>query len=262
MKKLIKIAKVLLSTYYAYMLEYRAELFLWMLSSSLPFIMMGVWVKAAGVGEFELDGAQFSNYFLAVFIVRSITPVWVIWDFEIEVVQGKLSLKLLQPIDPVWHHLFGHIGERLARGPFVLGLILLFIALYPRIFWLPSLSDFLLFLIVVVIAFALRFLIQYTMALFAFWIERVSALEQLWFLPYMFLSGITAPLEVFPESVSQISLWTPFPYIVYFPASILVGFPVDIGRGLLIMFAWGAIFFGLNRWLWRRGLKQYSGMGA
>ncbi|MCL2929130.1 MAG: ABC-2 family transporter protein [Trichodesmium sp. MAG_R01] len=262
MKEFIKTAKVFISTYYAFNVESRAELLLWVLSSSLPFIMMGLWIEAAVKGEFPLDKLQFSRYFLAVFIVQSITPVWVIFNFEVEVLKGKLSLKLLQPIDPVFHHIADHISEKLAKGFFVLGLVLLFFVLYPQSFWLPNLSSFLLFLITVFMGFILRFLIQYTLAMCAFWTERASAMEQLWLLPYIFLSGTTAPLEVFPELALKIALWTPFPYLVYFPASVLVGLPVDIGRGLLVLLLWSAIFFGLNRWLWRLGLKQYSGMGA
>ena len=262
MKKILKTAKVFLSTYYAFNLEYRAELFMWVLSSSLPFIMMGIWIEATIKGEFLLDKLQFSRYFLAVFIVESMTPVWVIFDFEVEIVEGKLSPKLLQPIDPVWHHVANHISERFAKGFFVLGLVLLFFILYPQAFWLPSLGNFLLFLIVVLMAFLLRFLIQYTFAMCGFWTERASAIEQLWLLPYIFLSGTTAPLEVFPELVLKIVLWTPFPYLVHFPASVLLGLPVNIGQGLLLLLVWTAIFFCLNRWLWRLGLKQYSGMGA
>ncbi len=89
MKKFLKTAKVFLSTYYASNLEYRAELFMWLLSSSLPFIMMGIWMEATIKGEFLLDKLQFSRYFLAVFIVQSMTPVWVIFDFEVEIVEGK-----------------------------------------------------------------------------------------------------------------------------------------------------------------------------
>ena len=71
-----------------------------------------------------------------------------------------------------------------------------------------------------------------------------------------------APLEVFPDGVREVALWTPFPYMINFPASLLIGLPVDLGRGLLVMLGWGLIFFVLNRWLWRKGLKHYSGMGA
>jgi ABC-2 type transport system permease protein len=126
----------------------------------------------------------------------------------------------------------------------------------------PPLANLLLFLLVVQLAFALRFLIQYTLALMAFWTERASAIEEFWMLFYLFLSGLIAPLEVFPPIVKTIALYTPFPYLINFPASILVGIPVNVGQGLLVMLGW-SIFFGLiNRLLWRQGLRQYSGMGA
>jgi ABC-2 type transport system permease protein len=262
MTKIIRVAKTFLITYYAYMLEYRAELFLWALSGALPFILMGVWMQAAQTGQFGLKSIDFARYFLAAFVVRQSIVVWVIWEFEKEVVQGTLSPKLLQPIDPVWHHFLSHVSERFARFPFILGLVLLFFALYPDSIWVPSLGNFLQFMLVIILAFCLRFLIQYTFALFAFWLERASAIEQFWQLIYLFLSGLTAPLEVFPAAVREVILWTPFPYLIHFPASILIGLPVDFGRGLLVMLAWGAVFFVWNRWLWRQGLKQYSGMGA
>jgi ABC-2 type transport system permease protein len=47
MKRGIRKAQTFLSVYYAYMLEYRAELFLWALSGTLPLILMGVWTKAS-----------------------------------------------------------------------------------------------------------------------------------------------------------------------------------------------------------------------
>lgn len=262
MKQVIRKILTFLSVYYAYMLEYRAELFLWALSGTLPLILMGVWTKASQSGQFGLGPEDFARYFLTVFLVRQFNVVWVIWEFEKEVVQGKLSPRLLQPIDPVWHHVASHLSERVARIPFVAVLMGLFFWLYPQAIWLPSLGSVLLFGLVVVLAFALRFLMQYTFALLAFWTERASAIEQFWFLFYLFLSGIIAPLEVFPPAVREVALWTPFPYFVHFPAAILIGLPVDLVRGIGVMLGWSLLFFILNRWLWRQGLKQYSGMGA
>ncbi|NJK37742.1 MAG: multidrug ABC transporter permease [Oscillatoriales cyanobacterium RM1_1_9] len=262
MKNLTRLTRTLLSSYYAYMLEYRAELFLWALSGSLPFILMGIWMKASQSEALPLTRIQFAQYFLAAFIVRQANVVWVIWEFEKDVVQGRLSPKLLQPMDPVWHHVAAHISERFARLPFILGIILLFFGLYPEAFWLPSLGTFLLFIGLLVLAFGLRFLMQYTFGLLAFWTERAAAIEDIWFLPYLFLSGIVAPLEVFPPGIRHVISWTPFPYLIHFPASLLIGLPIDLGRGLLVMGIWGVIFLGLNRLLWRQGLKRYSGMGA
>lgn len=111
-------------------------------------------------------------------------------------------------------------------------------------------------------AFVLRFLMQYTFAMFAFWIERAVAIEQFWFLFYLFLSGIIAPLEVFPPLVRSLVLWTPFPYLIHIPASFLVGLSVNPWQAVFVTLAWIGFFWLVNRWLWHRGLRRYSGMGA
>jgi ABC-2 type transport system permease protein len=80
-------------------------------------------------------------------------------------------------------------------------------------------------LLAIVLSFCLRFTMQYTFALLAFWTERASAVEQFWFLLYTFLSGMVAPLALFPDAVRAVVLWTPFPYLIYFPASILINQP-------------------------------------
>ncbi|MCS6812292.1 MAG: ABC-2 family transporter protein [Cyanobacteria bacterium] len=254
--------QVLLSVYYAYMVEYRAELMLWVLAGVLPFILMGVWMQAAAGGQFGLSPLEFARYFLAAFIARQFTIVWVIWEFEREVVEGRLSPRLLQPVDPVWHHVTSHISERFARLPFAIALVIVFFLLYPQAFWIPKLNSWLWFCVAASLAFTLRFLMQYTFAMFAFWTERASALEQFWFLLYLFLSGLVAPLEVFPPAVRQLVEWTPFPYMIHFPAALLVGLPVNIAKSVLVMVGWGLVFLVWNRWLWRKGLRHYSGMGA
>jgi len=252
----------LLSVYYAHMVEYRAEIILWLLSGSFPIILMGVWQQAAQSGQFGLSATDFTHYFLAVFLVRQFTVVWVIWDVEREVLEGQLSFRLLQPLDPVWHYFTGHIAERLTRLPFLVVLVVFFFWLYPEAFWFPGWGRIALSVAACAIAFCLRFLMQYTFAMLAFWTERAVAIEKFSLLFYIFLSGLVAPLEVFPPLARNIAFWTPFPYLMNFPAALLVGFDPQILRGFLMMLGWGAIFFWVNRWLWRRGLKQYSGMGS
>lgn len=255
-------ARILLSSYYAYMLEYRAELFLWALSGSLPFILMGVWMKAAASGMFNRTPVQFARYFLAVFIVRQLSIVWVIWNMEQQIVEGKLSPRLLEPLDPIWRHLAEHIAERGARLPFIAVLIALFFLLYREAFWIPHWRTMLIFIPVITSVFLLRFIIQYTLALGSFWIERASALEELWFLPYLFLSGMIAPLDIYPPAAQTIIQWTPFPYLIDFPARLLAGEPVHVLRSVAVMGSWGVALWLCNRLLWRRGLRRYSGMGA
>ncbi|MEM7768937.1 MAG: ABC-2 family transporter protein [Cyanobacteria bacterium P01_E01_bin.6] len=261
-KRALRLTSVLLSTYYAYMLEYRAELLFWVLSGSLPLILMGVWAQAAAEGDFGLSSLEFVRYFIAVFFARQFSIVWVIWEFERQVVEGTLSPKLLQPLDPAWHHFASHFAERFARMPFVIGVLGIFFLAYPSAFWVPSPSRLLLALVVLQLAFVLRFIMQYTFAMLAFWTERANAVENFWFLPYLFLSGIIAPLEVFPPAVRDVVAWLPFPYLIHFPASLLLGIETDIARGFFTMLMWIGFFFLINRLLWRKGLRHYSGMGA
>lgn len=256
-------ARALLRTYYAYMLEYRAELLLWALSNSLPFILMGAWVQAAGRADTALSPIEFARYFLAVFLVRQLTVVWVIWEFEQDLVKGRLSHFLLVPMDPVWRYLAAHGAERAARLPFTVALVALFFVLFPAAFFVPSWTQAALFVLFVVTAFALRFVLQYTIAMLCFWTERATSAETLWFISYMFLSGAIAPLEVFPPVVADVARWTPFPWLVWAPAQVLVGGDdVDVGFGLAVSAAWIGGALVLNRFLWRRGLLRNSAMGA
>lgn len=55
MKKIFKIVKVFLFIYYVFNLEYRVELFMWVLLFFLFFIMMGIWIEVIIKGEFLLD---------------------------------------------------------------------------------------------------------------------------------------------------------------------------------------------------------------
>jgi len=256
--------RALLTAWYAYFLEYRAEVLLWALSAMLPLILMGVWTQAAEGGSFALSAPEFARYFLCVFLVRQLTIIWVIWEFQEDVVQGHLSFKLLKPIDPVWDYLMQHLAERLTRLPFGLLIVAIFLLVYPQACFVPELEGVLLGLLASLASFLLRFLMQYTFAMLCFWTERAAAVEELWFVAYLFLSGLIAPLSVFPEAVRNFALLTPFPYLVYFPASLFAGLPLPGGaaQGFLVLGAWLMLFFVLNRWLWRKGLQRFSGMGA
>jgi len=273
LSRTLRKVRTLLSVYYAYMLEYRAEILLWALSNVLPLIMMGVWMQVSRRPGFQgPTPVEMARYFLAVFIVRQFTVVWVIWEFEFQVVEGKLSPFLLQPMDPVWRWVAGHAAERVTRLPFSIGFVILFFVLYPKAlvhegqYWSLGLDDAGIAVGVVTLSFLVRFLMQYTFAMLAFWVERAAAIEQFWWLPYLFLSGLVAPLEMFPEGVRQFAYATPFPYLIYYPSAVLAhGYEyvgVSFAQVIGVMGAWGVGFFILNRWLWRMGLRHYSAMGA
>lgn len=253
----------LLSVSYAYMVEYRAELVLWALANSLSFILMGAWYQAASTGSFALAPLDMVRYFLAVFVVRQLTIVWVIWDLEQDVQKGRLSHFLTTPIDPAWRYVAFHLAERAARLPFSAGIVVAFFVLVAPARFTPEPLNVLLAFTFCVLAFTLRFLIQYTLGLSLFWTERATSMEMLMFVIYMFLSGAVAPLDVFPAGVRDVVLWTPFPYLIWVPARLLLGGDtIDVGRAFLVCGGWIAGLFVLNRVVWRRALKHHGAMGG
>jgi len=95
--------RTLIGVHFANALTYRAELFLWALSGALPLIMAGIWVKfAQDNADSPLTPEQAAQYFLCTFIVRQLTLVWVVWEFENELVEGYPEHYLLQPLNPGW----------------------------------------------------------------------------------------------------------------------------------------------------------------
>ena len=257
-----RVARALLGSQYALMLEYRAEIALWALSGVLPLIMLGVWSGSGAAAAAGLSPQQLSHYFLAAFVVRQFTVVWLIQVFEDDALQGRLSPFLLQPLSPLWRYLAAHFSEQASRIPFVAVMVLVVGLAAPGLLWLPSAGALLLGFLAIVAAFLLRFLLQVLVTTLCFWSERAAALDRLLMIPNLFLSGIVAPLETFPPAVRRLALATPFPWMVDFPARLLAGEPVNVALGFGAIAAWCLLLLPIGHWLWRAGLRRYSAMGA
>jgi ABC-2 type transport system permease protein len=254
--------RALLGVSLAQMMEYRAEVYLWALAGTLPLILLGVWAQAATDGAFPLSRVEFIRYFIVAFLVRQFTFVWVIWEFEELVTSGRLSQQLLQPLDPIWRFLASHLTERVVRLPVVFGIVGLCFLAYPEARWVPRVADVASAFGLLFVAFCARFMLQYMMSMLSFWSERAGAIEELWFVVHLFLSGLMAPLDVMPSGVRAVAELTPFPYLVYYPANLLLGRGAPLGKAACVLLVWGVGAWLVQRVLWKRGLQSYTAMGA
>src|SRR3974390_1661893 len=94
---------------FAEAVAYRAEMLVWVLSTTMPLIMLALWSAVAAdapVGRF--GQRDFVAYFLATFIVRQLTGAWVAWQMSFEVRTGSLSMRLLRPVHPMVSHAGGN----------------------------------------------------------------------------------------------------------------------------------------------------------
>lgn len=252
----------MLGVYHKVAVAYRAEIILWLLATTLPLILMGVWIVAAEGGEFPLNKVEMAQYFIAMFIVRNLAVVWVVYEFQQQVNEGRLTPYLLHPIDVGWRHAAMHVSEKLTRVPFLALIVILIFWIYPEAKWNLSLQQFAASVVVVIMLFSLRFMTQYAITMLSFWTERAHAVSELWFLPEIFLSGMIAPLDIYPQAMQDFLWYTPFPYYVYFPVQVVTGQITEPWGGIGIMFCWFLLMFVLQRIGYRFGIKHYSAMGA
>ncbi len=262
-----KKARTLFAVWFAHMSVYRAEIVIWMLTGTIPLIMMAVWIGKAraeggAVGDFTPE--RFAAYFLSAWIAGQLIVAWVSWEIDFQIRQGLLSPKLLRPLDPLWEHLAQHITERLVRLPFMIIVVSAGLLLVPGTRLTPDIWHALAFVPSILLAFLIRFLIAYCIGLIAFWWDQAVALDELYFTIAAFLTGSFAPLDLYPAWARAIIEWLPFPYIIYYPVQILNGtiaWP-DIWRVIGVQLVWVGVFALLRLVLWRRGLQRYGAVGA
>ena len=105
------------------------------------------------------------------------------------------------------------------------------------------------------------FVIQTLVGLLAFWLEETWSLNVCIQFITTFLSGSLLPLDLYPEFLVKFLVWTPFPYLIYFPVKLLMGESLNFGFVFVVLAGWIVILAVLMRGLWHKGLKLYTGSG-
>ncbi|GAC1365076.1 MAG: ABC-2 family transporter protein [Herpetosiphon sp.] len=259
--------RALLLVWFSHMSAYRAEIVIWMLTGSTPLIMLAVWSSKARAAGGTINGmsiSEFGNYFLAAWLTQQFIVCWVAYQLDRQIRFGELSPKLLRPVNVMWDHLFAHLGERIVRLPLMLGMLLIGFFLVPGLRLTPDLPHAVVYVISVNIAFAIRFMIASAIGTLGFWFDQAVALDELYWVVALFLTGTFAPLSLYPPAVQSVLDRSPFPYLVYYPVQILIGKTswIEAGSILLIQTGWLVLFGVVRSLLWSRGLRRYGAVGA
>lgn len=127
-----------------------------------------------------------------------------------------------------------------------------------------TLQGALLFIPSLFMAWWLRFLWGYALALLAFWATRADALLAIQDAMIFLLAGVMAPTTLLPDPLHLASVILPFRYMVGFPVELLMGQYSDsqIWIGLGIQFAWLVFTALITSRVWKTGLKRYSAIGG
>jgi ABC-2 type transport system permease protein len=248
-------------------LAYRGSVLIWVFTSVIqPIVLIVVWRTVAGpsgsVGGYTAE--RFVTYFAIMMLVDHLTFIWLMWEFEWRIREGAFSPLLLRPIHPIHKDIVDNVSYKLIGllgvGPAMIILIIAFDGDLSGITPLQVLA----FVPALIGAAVLRFIVEWVLALSAFWLTKVSALNNLYFSVRTFLSGGFAPLSVLPPVIAAVADWSPFPWSQAFVVNVVMGETrgIDIVLGYGAQAAWILVALGLLRLVWSRAVRHYSAVGA
>ncbi len=261
----LRVLPTLLRVGFADIVSYRAELAIWVLSATMPMVMLALWNAVAADGPVAGYGQdEMARYFTATLVVRQLTGAWILWQLNHLIRTGALSPMLLRPLNPLWHEAATMVTAMPFRMIVLAPLLAALLWWRPGLWALPDLPSLALFLVSVGLAWVLSFLVQALFGLLSFWVDQSVGLYGVWFALWSLLSGYVAPTALFPESVRPLLDWLPFRGMLGVPVELLGGFLTwrEALPEVAIQVGWTALFAGLVALAWRRGIRRYGAFGA
>lgn len=247
---------------FAGMVAYRAEMIIWVLSATLPLVMLSLWNAAAGGGAIDgWDQTAFTRYFAVNLVVRQLTGSWVVWELNWAIRKGDLSPKLLRPMNP----LVFNLAETFAALPF--RVVVLFplvgaLALWrPEALFVPDVASAVGFVVSSLFAFCLAWLVQALFGMIAFWTEQSMGFWSAWFAIWALFAGYFVPLALFPPSLVTLARVLPFYSTLGAPVDVLLG-NAPVVATLGIQAGWLVALSLLAAVVWRAGIRRYGAVGA
>ena len=264
---LVRIYKALLLASFQQAAQYRVQSLLWMLFSIVrPVIFLAAWVAVAVAQGGDIAGykvGDFAAYYVCMTFVSQLVMAWNSHEFEWEVNQGRLSAKLLRPLHPLHYSVVDNLIFKLNTLP-VLGVILILVSISFGAIYRTQPWHIVAFVPSVILAGALLFMFNWVIASLAFWATRMHTANTLFNRATFVFAGQIAPIALLPGWLQTLSYALPFWYMMGAPTEILRG-GVTQEQVLQILagqIAWLIVTFVAFQWIWRRGVRAYSAVGA
>jgi ABC-2 type transport system permease protein len=244
---------------------YRAEFIIWMLTTTLPLVMLGLWTSVAAEGEFRgFQSRDFVAYYLAALIVRNVTGTWVAFQINEEIRSGTLSMRLLRPIHPFAGYAATHLSAIPLRALIALPVAIILLVSSARAVLADTPLELALFAVSLLGAWVLTFAIMITIGALAFWIQRSMGIFDVYMGVFAVLSGYLVPLPLLPGWIQSIAEHAPFRYMLSAPIELLIGQTTGDAALRLVatQLGWAAALLVVASATWRAGIRRFEAYGA
>ena len=246
-------------------LAYRGMVALWVLGAIMqPLVLIVVWQTVSEGRDTGMTAGQYAAYFMVSMVVSHMTFIWHMWEFGWRIRSGYFSPLLLRPVHPIHHDICENLSYKLVGLAGIIPAAVLMALVFGADFSGTSGRSLIAFVPALLLAMALRFIVEWCLALAAFWMTKVASLNQLFDTFFLFLGGQFAPISVMPDWIQTLSFALPFRWSIYFPIQValgdITGRDLWIGYGMQLL--WIGLAVGMLQLMWKRAVANYSAVGA
>ncbi|CDL84523.1 ABC transporter permease [Xenorhabdus szentirmaii] len=243
--------------------SFRAEFLLWLVTLSMPLIMLVFWRSVTQDGSFQgYTTEDFNLYYIAVLVTTILTSCNSVWEVNENIRLGELSFWLMRPIHPFINYLAITIAELILS--LIVAIPILILTLAMNFLSQPfSLPQFSLFIFALSGAFLINQSIHLLIGGLTFWIERSLVIHKMYVAASSVLSGYMFPLALLPKWAENIANWLPFRFVISLPVEILTGKHslLIATQWVILQFIFVALLCATALLVWRQGVRRYLAFG-
>ena len=226
------------------------------------FIKVSLWTAVFKGSEIDQIGSynleSMLTYHLWIMLVTMVSIGAANQDISQDIRLGRITSYLIYPFSLFEFHMASYLAKQVVK------LIIALITLLGVWLSLGLSLDWLMVLQALSLAFwggLFWFFLNYFFGLLGFWLEETWTFSVMIQVIAYFFSGAIIPLELYPEWLKAGLIYSPFPYIGYIPAKIMMGEPVDLTQAFMVLSFWIALTAGAGHWIFKRGLRLYTAAG-
>lgn len=244
---------------------YKLNFFLEIIGPALVFffIKYNLWSTIYSSNSAQLIGGytfeQMIDYHCWALIISLIAKGHNAGDLAGDIRLGRISTYLIYPFNFWEFHTASFLSFeaiQICIGAITLGLLSFFGIIQSLVF--QHILSGLAFCIVLSFFW---YSVQYLTGLISFWLEETWMIRVMFQIIATFLSGAVIPLELFPKFLQNILMYTPFPYLTYYPIKIFTGEHIDLTMAILPLVIWIIFINIINRYVWKKGVNLYTAAG-
>jgi len=246
---------------------HRARAFIWVLNDFIVPVSMIAVTSHFYVNRVTLGGYTQSNllaYYMLAGLFSAFMPTDVDNEISNEISTGDLSGYLLKPLSYIKYQLASFFGWKIFKLILYLPFFIAFTALFNiNLVNIATINQLAVLLLLIGISFTVTYLLSYTFGLVSFWVTEIGGIKTLREVLVLLLGGQVIPVTFMPDWINHINQFLPFRYILVFPIDFIQGklTQANLLNGLLIETIWIIVFFLTIKYLWCKGIVEYSAVG-